>query len=238
MMINKVYRITALVALLAIVTVGYFINANRDTVFRYFTLSPSPLKAVYINGSVQEVRIDPNAQSSSLTITRTDGGIYNIYFANEIKGPLAYVDLLMLLPRLNKSDTVVLNLSGYGGDVAGTMPMMSALRHTKAKVIANVTGNIYSAHAYLTCSADEIVMRDETMMMFHMSSAVRNPSIDEYTRGIHRDNGEIFLKKHCSHLISEVDVIKMGEGMDLYYTPKDIKRFLEGDNDHKFYLVD
>lgn len=236
------YRIIALLVLLFGVCAGGILYKYKNSLSKYLTHhNINLIHAQHHSSNVFKASVlkSHNSPNSSVLITRSDvGNVYTVYFSNEIKGPLAYTDLLTLLPTLTKEDTVVLHLSGYGGDVAGTMPMMNALKASKAKIVADVVGNIYSAHAYLTCPADEIIMRDETMMMFHMSSIVRDPSVDDHTRMVHKESGEIFIKKHCSHLVSEIDIIRMGEGMDLYYTPKDIKRFLKGDSNHKLIMVD
>lgn len=187
---------------------------------------------------IQRIKLHDTGNPASMVILRENRHTYHVYFSNRIGNPLDYLDLLVLLPNLSNHDTVVLNLSGYGGDVSGTMPMLTALKNTDAKVIANVTGNIYSAHAYLTCSADEIHMKPETMMMFHMTSAIRNPMLDEYTKEKHKVNNRILLKKYCSHLITEVDTEAMAKGSDIYYSAAEISKMIKASSSHKFKLVE
>lgn len=69
-----------------------------------------------------------------------------------------------------KQVTVIFEIQGYGGSVQELARVVNAIKYAEAngvKVVGNVVGAAYSAHAIFTCALDSVVIRPTGSLMFH-----------------------------------------------------------------------
>lgn len=164
-----------------------------------------------------------NAGSTVVNLYRRGTNEYLAIFSDTIESPLDYVNLTLALAALTEKDVITLHLSGYGGRTSATFSLLNSLTNTKAKVAVQIVGNVYSAHAYISCAADELIISDEVLFMLHMSSIIRNPRVDEGTKEAHLAQETLVLKKYCSHIVSDKDIEAMANGQDVYYNADEIR---------------
>lgn len=99
--------------------------------------------------------------------TQTD-----IEFRQEIKDyeTVRYVNVT--LQEARKGDVVIFHLAGYGGSVNSVYNIVNNIRASRAKVIMSVEAPVYSGHAYLALSGDELRMSKNSYLMLHTTSGI------------------------------------------------------------------
>lgn len=95
---------------------------------------------------------------------------YDIYLNDEIKGTDKYKELVKTLQKASYGDKVVFHLAGYGGDSQGMWDIINNIQNTKARTVMMVEAPVYSAHAYIAVSGDELHMDKYSFLMFHTGS--------------------------------------------------------------------
>lgn len=99
------------------------------------------------------------------------GRTYNVFFGPEIGYDYLYKDLIRGLSKLSERDTVVMHMSNTGGSVHTGMQIMTALKETKAHIVAKVNSPSYSMGAVIVCAADDIQLSPYAFLMYHDFSA-------------------------------------------------------------------
>lgn len=83
----------------------------------------------------------------------------DIYFKTVIKDQFEMQDLLVSLDSLGKGDKAVFHLAGQGGSGEVLVVIANHIKQAQdrgVKVIMNVEGDVYSAHAFLATIGDEM----------------------------------------------------------------------------------
>lgn len=145
-----------------------------------------PAKAL----SSQEPRsVDMNCTEGTRIVCRA-------YFTDTIDNPQDYHHLIHTLTVLNKGDIIYINLAGTGGRLDSTVRIIHAIQSSKATVIIVVTGAVYSAHAFIAMSADQIDIKPFTYFMFHHSSLLGLDCSQFLTKSDRNQSAFVKCKQH------------------------------------------
>ena len=99
----------------------------------------------------------------------------DIRLSDSIEGSDAYRGLLQAVSELKSGDQVTWFLVGNGGSATGLWAIQSTVDTSPAHHVAVVIGDVYSAHAYLAISMDELyITRNEDMFLYHRGSTYGN----------------------------------------------------------------
>lgn len=146
--------------------------------------------------------------------------------------PEQYRDILNLLDTANSGDRIDFYLIGNGGQVRTEVQLLNAIKTTKAKVVMHVQGDVFSAHAALALTGDELKVGKYVLFLFHRSSAYG--SVDQYCEGSKGklDRTKDAYKKCVEFLNMSLvqDEAEVRELLSKVLTPDEIKRVLDGDN--------
>lgn len=147
------------------------------------------------------------------------------YLTGEILTPEHYVDMVHIIRTANEHDTVYVVLNTIGGDLATGIQLINAMRSTPAKVVAVVDGTCYSMGTMLMLAADEIIVNDNCMVMFH-----------HYTSGISGKGSEQaaeltatieWFAELCDDFyypfLAKEEIEKLLEGKDFWMTSKEVR---------------
>lgn len=96
--------------------------------------------------------------------------ITHIRLNTELKGNNTQKDVFKILEDASEGDIIVFNLAGYGGDAMTLFQLKDDIKKSKAHIIMDVESPVFSAHAYLATSGDELIMSPLSFMMFHTIS--------------------------------------------------------------------
>jgi|ERR1700733_15290024 len=147
---------------------------------------------------------------------------YDVRLEDQIYNQVFYEDIETMLINTNENDTVVFHLAGYGGQVDTTIQLINTIKQSKAWIIMDVEAPVYSGHAYLALSGNELIMHKYTFLMLHFSSILdldcsiqigsdRGVSNQEHCQNL--KNANIFI---ATNLVNDLPVLSVDEKVQLY----------------------
>ena len=93
--------------------------------------------------------------------------IHHFYITHAIKDPELYIDMVHTIKACTPNDTVYIYLNTPGGRLDTTLQIINALRISQAKIITVIEAEAHSAGTMLFLCADEFVVHENSIMMFH-----------------------------------------------------------------------
>lgn len=110
-----------------------------------------------------------NVWEEYVPIIKSKKGI-DVYLYEGINTPGVYAELHHELLNLPSSKTVTFHINNGGGYEQGSSTICQAIRNTKARTVANLSGIVASAATIVTMECDEIQVAPDLMFMMHESS--------------------------------------------------------------------
>lgn len=169
----------------------------------------------------------------------------NIYLTDHIlTNQLSYLPVMDLLEKSEPSQTLVLKLSGYGGDVHTTLRLFYLVQISRANIVIDVQSNIYSGHAMLALAPVKAIrINPNALIMFHHTNTWKNPGSVCSPIGAFFNNTnyqkcvglskqvnaqvESFFIQHLYPLLLPDEIQKIRDGEDLYLTGKEFMNRLQ-----------
>lgn len=162
-----------------------------------------------------------------------------------------YQELLNLLYFTDAKTTIVINLTGFGGYGQGAVALINGMRHSQAKIITNVIGNVQSAHALLAIAGDKTVVSGDGIFMVHNTSGTNMESTYCANSYWQKDRGQWAYNKCIENskkynqiynsifrdLVKEVltkeELKRFDEGFEVIITLQELKKRLNNENSVK-----
>lgn len=94
----------------------------------------------------------------------------DVYITDGIDEPSCYNELCQILRNASKGETVNLYLNTPGGIIDSAFMIVDAIKSSKAKVTAYLSGTVASAGTIIALSCDNLVVADHTAWMSHSYS--------------------------------------------------------------------
>jgi len=91
----------------------------------------------------------------------------DIFFHDLIQAPCNYSEAVDTIRRAKAGDVITLHINNGGGVVDSAFMLYDAITHTKAKVVAELSGIVASAATIITMPCDEIRVALFTQFMIH-----------------------------------------------------------------------
>lgn len=136
------------------------------------------------------------------------------YLTNTIEEPSEYNELCFRLKSASPAEIFTLVINTPGGILDSALMLVDAIKTSKAKVIAQISGTVASAGTIITLACDEVEVAPHTAFMIH-----------NYSGGLVGKGHE--LKAHQEF----VDANLNNSFTDLYkgfLTPSEIKKVIDG----------
>lgn len=92
---------------------------------------------------------------------------FHYYLSTPIGAPLEYVDMIHQITCAGPQDTVFIHLNMPGGRLDTGVQIINAMRNTQANVVTVLEGSAYSLGTLIFLAGDEMIVNDNSMMMFH-----------------------------------------------------------------------
>lgn len=141
--------------------------------------------------------------------------IYSVYLSQEIGDTEHYRKLFNLLRNSSPDDTFLFYINNFGGYLHSGLEIINSLKAAAGKIIAIVTGGLYSMAPLIALSADKLVMEEDTFFMFH-----------DYSGGGSQGKGHEQLSAITHHKPHFDEMFaKINKG---FLTPKEIKDVVSG----------
>lgn len=155
--------------------------------------------------------------------------IQHFYLSSAIEEPIHYVDMIHRIQTAGPEDIVYIHLNTPGGHLDSGIQLVTAMQASPAHVIASIESEAHSLGTLIFLAADEFIVHDNVMMMFH------NFSGGTYGKG-HEQKSQLdatikwfstLARKLYIPFLSEEEFDKILEGADLYLHSSDIRKRLE-----------
>ena len=93
--------------------------------------------------------------------------VTQVYITDSIDEPFLYNELCYLLSTASPAETFHLHLNTPGGHIDSAFMIIDAIKNSKAKVIAHLSGTVASAGTILALSCADLVIADHVAWMSH-----------------------------------------------------------------------
>lgn len=115
----------------------------------------------------------PQVLAEQQIVTITTGIIRNqidIRLPSELKEEDTVRGVIKALQEAGPLDKVIFHMAGQGGEVETVELLINNIKACKAHVVMIVEAPVYSGHAYISLSGDELIMWPYSYLMLHTSS--------------------------------------------------------------------
>ena len=172
---------------------------------------------------------------------------YSVYFSKGIDTVNTYQAVYNVLNSAKRGDTVTIFLAGDGGFVETLHTLVYAIKNSKAHVTTVVSGDVYSAHAFLALSGHEIVVNNpNAILMFHRSSLFSHDKYEICSKYKDKKDRKQSLEGKCvkwftmaeqqdarimafyKNFFTESEFQQILDGHDVFIFASEIKNRLEG----------
>ena len=97
----------------------------------------------------------------------TNKNITEVYITDSIDEPAVYNELCYLLKTASPAETFNIHINTPGGIIDSAFMIIDALRTTKAKTVAHLSGTVASAGTIISLSCDNLDVARHTSFMIH-----------------------------------------------------------------------
>ena len=97
----------------------------------------------------------------------TDKNTTVAYLTDSIAEPAEYNELCFKLKSASPAEVFTLIINTPGGYIDAATMIVDAIKESKAKVIAHISGTVASAGTIITLACDEVEVADHTAFMIH-----------------------------------------------------------------------
>jgi len=91
----------------------------------------------------------------------------DVYLTAPIEAPEEYNELCYRLNHAYENETITIHINNGGGWIDSGFMIIDALKSTKAKVTAKLSGTVASASTIIALACDEVITADHTAFMIH-----------------------------------------------------------------------
>ena len=93
--------------------------------------------------------------------------VHHFYISKVIEEPEHYIDMIHRIRMAGPDDVVFIHLNTPGGDLTTGVQIINAMAASAAHIVCSVEAESYSLGTMIFLSADEFIVQDNCMMMFH-----------------------------------------------------------------------
>lgn len=147
-----------------------------------------------------------------------DKKVIDIYLAGAIEEPFLYNEMCYRLLNADEDHTINLYINTPGGIIDSAFMIADAIKRSKAKVVAQLSGTVASAGTIITMVCDDVVITSHLSFMIHNYSGgmagkghemkARQKFTDEHLNKAFKDFYQGFL--------SDKEMDKVIEGTDMW----------------------
>ena len=155
--------------------------------------------------------------------------IHHFYLSTIVDAPHKFPEMIFRIQTASQDDAIVIHLNTPGGRIDTGIQLINAMQATPAHVVCSLEGEVASLGTMVFLAADEFMVHDNCMMMFHnYSGAVwgkgheQIAALDATTKWI-----ENLMRKLYVPFMSEEEFGRIMKGDDLYFHSEEIRKRLK-----------
>jgi ATP-dependent protease ClpP protease subunit len=155
--------------------------------------------------------------------------IHHFYINREIDAPHFYIDMVHKILSAGEEDVIHIHLNTPGGRLDTGVQIINALQMTKAHVITSIEARCDSLGTFIFLVADEYIVHDNCMMMFHNFSGGTwgkgHEQVAQLDATIRWYND--LARKLCVPFLTPEEFDRIIKGEDIYFHSDEIRKRLE-----------
>ncbi len=154
--------------------------------------------------------------------------IHHFYISEGIGSPDKYVDMIHKIRMAGPEETVCIHLNSPGGSIDTGVQLINAMRSSQANIIASVESEACSLATMIFLAADEMVIHDDCIMMFHNFSAGaygKGHELKANVKGV-SDWIESFMRRLYVPFFTEKEFDRLLKGEDFWMQSEEIRERL------------
>ena len=153
-----------------------------------------------------------------------------VYLTDSIAEPNYYNELCYKLKSASQAKVFTLVLNTPGGYIDAAVMIVDAIKSSKAKVIAQISGTVASAGTIITLACDEVQIADHTAFMIHNYSggvAGKGHEMKAHQEFVDKNLNESF-KVFYKNFLTEDEMEDVIDGKDLWMNKYEVEARLKG----------
>jgi ATP-dependent protease ClpP protease subunit len=147
------------------------------------------------------------------------------YLSGPIEDPSKYTEMIHQIRTAGQNDVINIHLNTPGGLVSTGVQLISAMRASQGHIVTHLEGEACSMGALLFLTADEMVVYDDSILMFH-----------NYSGGAHGKGHEILsmvdatnrwytklTRTVCTPFLADDELDRIFDGADLWMLSDEVE---------------
>jgi ATP-dependent protease ClpP protease subunit len=150
---------------------------------------------------------------------------FHYYISGPIEEPSRYTEMIHQIRTAGQNDVVHVHLNTPGGLVSTGVQIISAMRASNGHIVTHLEGEACSMGALLFLTADEMVVYDDSLLMFHNYSGWAHGKGHEITASVDATNKwySKLARTVCTPFLSEAELDKIFDGADLWMLSNEVE---------------
>lgn len=152
------------------------------------------------------------------------------YLTDSIDEPSTYNELCFKLKTASPAEVFTLVINTPGGYIDSAVMLVDAIKSSKAKVIAEISGTVASAGTVITLACDEVNIADHTAFMIHNYSGGlqgKGHEMKAHQEFVDRNLNNSF-KTFYKNFLTEAEMDSVIDGKDLWMDKAEVQARLKG----------
>jgi len=151
------------------------------------------------------------------------------YISSRLEEPAKYAEMIHQIRSASANDIIHLHLNTPGGLVSTGVQIISAIRASQGHVVTHLEGEACSMGAILFLSGDEMVVYDDSLLMFHNYSGGAFGKGHEITAVVDAINRWYtkLTKTICVPFLTEGELKKIYDGADIWMLSDEVEERLK-----------
>lgn len=160
----------------------------------------------------------------------SDKNTTTAYLTDQIAEPSDYNELCFKLKSASPAEVFTLIINTPGGIIDSALMIIDAIKNSKAKVIAQISGTVASAGTIITLACDEVVVADHTTFMIHNYSGGmvgKGHEMKAHQEFVDKNLNESF-KIFYKGFLNDAEIDSVIDGKDLWMNKAEVEARLKG----------
>ena len=171
-----------------------------------------------------EIRL-PFTYYEQALITR----IHHFYISEDIGDPMFYTDMIHNIREGSVGDVIWLHLNTRGGNLTTGVQIINAMSSSAAKIVCSLEGEVHSLGTLIFLSADEFIVHDNCIMLFHNFSCATSGKGHEQRQQLNAIEDWFNQLSRAKYIpfMSEKEFKDMVDGKDIWLGSEEISERLK-----------
>lgn len=154
--------------------------------------------------------------------------IHHFYISQAVEEPSKYVEMIHIIQVSGPDSVIFIHLNTPGGALDTGIQLVNAMQSSNAHIVCSLEGQVASLGTMIFLAADEFVVHDNCLMMFHNYSGgvfgkghEQIAALEATTRWV-----EEIMKRLYVPFMSEEEFERVKRGEDLYFHSEEVRKRL------------